>query len=314
MELNQTEAPDVTSLNKGNKGQEDFAADLARMRLRAKVEQVKNLPTLPQVVSHLMSMMLDDSCSAVQLAAEISKDPSLTAKILKVVNSAYYGFHRQIGILTDAIVILGLEEVQRLTATISVFGMMQIRPIGDFSPQALWEHSIAVAAAAEMISNETPLPSKGAFVCGLLHDIGKVIFDQFFGEEWTKVVLRTKEENAWIGVAEQEQFGTHHAEVGCWLTERWSLPPAIVEGIRYHHQIDEPPLLSSTSNLWLVVQLADRLAREDGYGSGGDRQMPPVFPEAEKTLQITQDALERIKLQLGERMERLLAQWEFLEG
>ncbi|HNT34649.1 MAG TPA: HDOD domain-containing protein [bacterium] len=295
----------------GGKG-DDFALELARMKLRAKVEQIKNLPTLPQVVSHLLSMMVEDTCSASQLSQEISKDQSLTAKILKVVNSAYYGFHRQISALADAVVILGLEEIQRLTATIAVFGMVHIKPIGDFSPRALWEHSVATAAGAEMISNLTPHPSKGAFVCGLLHDIGKVVFDQFFNPQWQAVVLKAQEKSLWIGIPEQKEFGTHHGEIGAWLTERWSLPPWIVEGIRFHHETVEPHLISSASNLWLVVQLADRIAREENYGSGGDKQMPPAFPGIEEYLSIQPEQIEDIRNRLKDQMERLRTQWNFL--
>lgn len=293
---------------------DDFARELARMKLRAKVEQIKNLPTLPQVVSRLLSMMMEDTCSAGQLSQEISKDQSLTAKILKVVNSAYYGFHRQISMLTDAVVILGIEEIQRLTATIAVFGMVHIKSIGDFSPRTLWEHSIATATGAEMISNMTPHPSKGAFVCGLLHDIGKVVFDQFFNQQWKAIVLKAQKESLWIGIPEAEEFGTHHGEVGAWLTERWSLPPWIVEGIRYHHETQEPNLVSSSSNLWLVVQLADRIAREENFGSGGDKQMPPAFDGIEDYLGVQPEQIEDVRQRLTDQMTKMCAQWDFLSG
>ena len=288
-----------------------MGSELARMKLRAKIEQIKNLPTLPEVASKLMNMLLDEACSAAQLAKEIANDQSLTAKVLKVVNSAYYGFHRQITTLQEAVVILGLEEMQRLIATISVFSVLKPSTIGTFSRKSLWEHSVATAIAGELIAVRLGRSMKGIFVCGLLHDIGKVALDQFFHEDWEAILNKAQKESVWIGTIEQARFGTTHAEVGGWLVERWSLPPVIVDAISGHHRIQQTD--ASEIGLWAVIQLADLMTRQGHFGSGGDEAIPPTVEDLQVSLGLSDSDLEKLHEQFQERIQEVIESWDLLK-
>jgi putative nucleotidyltransferase with HDIG domain len=219
-----------------------------------------DLPTLPLVALEVTRLAENPLSSAAEMVRLIRNDPSLTARILRVANSSYYGMPRRIDSLNTAIVALGMREISNLVTSISVVKTFPGREDEQtFNLQAFWEHSAGSAEVARMISTKLHLHLRGAeFTAALLHDVGKIVLDQYFHEESLKAREIQRAEHLPSSEAERRVLGVDHAEIGAWLAERWSLPPAIAEAIRYHH---DPHLASLDSLLAGVVHLADLMSK-----------------------------------------------------
>lgn len=223
--------------------------------LRRKVEAIPGVATLPHVMARILELVDDESSSATDLGAEIAADTSLTAKLLKIVNSAFYGFPRQIAQVSEAVVVLGYEEIKRISLATSVIGMF-----GDGSPHEdgrlrFWTHSLHTAALAELLEREGGRGGKGAFTAGVLHDLGRIVLDQFFPEINRAIEHQEAAENRTPVEIEQELLGVTHADIGYWLAERWNLPPVLAEAIQLHHR----PKRATEGTLAAAVHVADVL-------------------------------------------------------
>lgn len=222
--------------------------------------EIREVSTLPQVMIKIMEIVTNENSSAADLAEEITNDASLTAKILKMVNSAYYGFYREIAKVSDAVVVLGFNEIRRLSLAISVFDMFEGHRL------EFWNHSFVCAAMCDILAKERLLQEHGAFTAGLLHDIGKSILDQYFSDMFNAAQNLMEERSIAAHEAEMELFGFDHAEIGYWLSERWNLPVTLSEAIRFHHR---PESATETPELAQLVHLADKLSIEFAE-AGGD--------------------------------------------
>jgi putative nucleotidyltransferase with HDIG domain len=262
---------------------------------KKRLAEIKEISTLPHVMTRIMEIITDEQSSAVDLAEEIANDTSLTAKILKMVNSAYYGFYREISEVSDAVVVLGFNEIRRLSLAISVLDM-----IGGKSKEhrvAFWNHSFSCAAMSDILVKERRIAEQGAFTAGLLHDIGKAILDQYFNDMFNAVQDRMRQNSLSFYEAERELFGFDHADIGYWLAERWNLPVTLGEAIHYHHQ---PELATEMPELAQVVHLADKLSIEFINSKIG------IVPEGDKAAEddgdLEPEEKKRLLLQLEERI------------
>ncbi len=236
---------------------------------KKKLAEIREISTLPHVMIKIMEIITDENSSAVDLADEIAKDPSLTAKILKMVNSAYYGFYREIDRVSDAVVVLGFNEIRRLSLAISVLEVFGSATEGH--RVAFWNHSFTCAAMSDILAEEWQLHDQGAFTAGLLHDIGKMILDQYFAEMFGAVQERMKERSLKAHEAEKSLYGFDHADIGYWLSERWNLPVGLSEAIHCHHR---PEAATETPDLARLVHMADKLSIELlESGSDGSREI-----------------------------------------
>ncbi len=225
---------------------------------KKKLLDIKEISTLPQIMSRIMQIITDEKSCASDLAEEIAKDKSLTAKILKIVNSAYYGFYREIVKIPDAVVVLGFNEIRRLSLAISVFDMFGGTERAEHRLR-LWNHSLACAAMCDILAKEWGVQEKGAFTAGLLHDIGKTVLDQYFPSMFTAVQEYMEQRSVRAHEAERILFGFDHADIGFWLSDRWNLPATLSEAIRYHHRTQGGVDLSKITEL---VQAADELVND----------------------------------------------------
>ncbi|RJP19149.1 MAG: HDOD domain-containing protein [Candidatus Abyssobacteria bacterium SURF_5] len=232
--------------------------NLSINQFKKKLMEIHEISTLPQVMARIIEIVTDENSCATDLAAEITKDKSLTAKILKIVNSAYYGFYREIVKVSDAVVVLGFNEIKRLSLAMSVLDMFR----KDKRTQhriSLWNHSLACAAMSDIIERERGLRNRGAFTAGLLHDIGKAVLDQYFPPMFAAVQVLVHEQSLQFYEAERQLFGFDHSDIGCWLTEKWNLPQNLIEAIRCHHR---PETAQTEPELARIVYLANRLSNE----------------------------------------------------
>jgi len=242
--------------------------------LKKVTESIISLPTLPTVVAKMIELVDNPKTSAASLARLISTDQALTAKILKLANSAYYGFPREISTVNMAIVVLGFNTVKDMGLSLSVFQVFK-EAEGNvlFDVSKFWEHSIGCGAAARMIARKLRYHLVGeSFVAGLLHDIGKVVLNQYMHKEFIDIIGSASSGEATLDEAEDKLIGTSHAQVGSWLAEKWNLPKPIVECIANHHTPwnakIEPPLVA-------IVNIADYLCHIGRIGNSG-RSMPLV--------------------------------------
>jgi len=265
--------------------------------IRQEIRKIREISTLPQVMQRVMQIIIDERSSARDLADEISRDQALTAKILKIVNSAFFGFYRKISSIQDAVVILGYSEVRSIAITVSVFNLLgQGKRGAHFDRVRLWEHCLAVGTLADILRRECVKTEQGegAFVAGLLHDIGKVILDEYFAPEWTEVVRCSQSTGRAIRDVEDEMLGITHGEIGYLVCERWNLPPAIDGAILRHHT---PPLgREGGATLDALVYLANTLVKKEEIGFSGDCHLWPVTGELLQAIDLKEHELETIKI------------------
>ncbi|NLW57048.1 MAG: HDOD domain-containing protein [Firmicutes bacterium] len=235
------------------------------MRLIDLVEsRIREIPTLPMIAHRVLVLLNNPKSSASDLERVIKHDQALAARVLKLVNSAYYGFHRRITTVGQGIVILGYQTIRDLVLSVSIAELFRMRGKSKiFDRAALWEHSVGVAVGAQLLARRAALPlEEEAFIAGLLHDIGIVILDQCLTTEFDEIVNLTKGGLPLIQ-AEEQVLGFNHTAVGKMLAEKWNFPPLFVEVLRYHHRP------SQRRNHWAMTSLvfvADHLCQEAGIG------------------------------------------------
>ena len=198
-------------------------------KLRRKVENLEQLPTLPSVLRHILVLTRSTKTSASDVGEMISHDPALTSKILRLVNSAFYGFPRQIKTVTHAIVILGFKQVRNVALAASVFDSLRGRKgQNHLNAPALWEHALGTAVAASAVARAHGRASQeDVFVGGLLHDIGKIVFDTYLHSYYEDVLEHRKKEDCLLAFSERNVLGVGHERVGYWLAQKWNLPAGL---------------------------------------------------------------------------------------
>jgi HD-like signal output (HDOD) protein len=258
-------------------------AQQVQERVRKLVERVQGLPTLPSMLNNINQMVLNPRTSAKEVAQVISTDPSLTSKVLRVVNSSFYGFPNRITTISHAIVILGFNTVKSIVLSSTIFDVFRRTPRpGDFDRAAFWRHSIGCGSAAKVLGRRLNYPMlEELFIAGLLHDVGKIVMDQFLPDKFAEVVALVREKDMLIYDAEAAVMGATHAEVGAWLFEKWNLSRGLIETTRCHHN---PALAGEHRKFAGIVHLADILIRALRYGSGGDNKIPAIHDSAWKDL------------------------------
>lgn len=227
----------------------------------SRLNRTESLPTLPSVATHVLMIASDPDASASDLTNVIVNDPSLTSRLLKVVNSAFYGFRQKIGTVDRAVILLGTGEIVALAfglATAKLFNVTHLK--GVYSPKSLWQHSMCTGLIAENLCKRFPEYKKlGVFTAGLLHDFGKIVLIENFSELYGKVHMEAIQHELPLFELEEERFGLNHAIIGEVLASNWNLPDALVQAIAFHHQPFSAP---SHSQLAAIIGLADYLYYE----------------------------------------------------
>ena len=236
------------------------AADLAAKSL--------DLPVVPVVAQKVMDEMTRVSCSAASLSAIIRGDQALMGRILRIANSAFYRRPIPAKTLEQAVVRLGLGLVRDLAISLSTQSLF--KKFGPLETQ-MWEHSIAVGTAAQLIARDTGnLDSGEAFVAGMLHDTGKVLLNNHAPEAYANAVARAQDEGRSLYAIEREEFGFDHTVVGGLMLKKWELPEEIVNAAVWHHSADELDMVPAHSRpIVAAVALGNDLAHSVGLTVGG---------------------------------------------
>ena len=254
--------------------------------LRAQIESIDTLPTIPAVLRKLLVVIENPKISLTEIGNFISNDPVLTSRVLKMVNSPIYGFPGRISSVQQALILLGLNVVRGLLLGVSVFDVMQKSMTG------LWEHSLGCAVAARIIAKKKNIPEpEEVSVSALLHDIGKVVMILRFKEEYERVVKEAESKDILIMDAERDVFGITHADSGAWIAKKWNFPLSLVDVIEYHHK---PALSKGVPAHAAIVHLADILTRGVGFGFAGDNYVPAINRTAWELLKLSDSDLREI--------------------
>ena len=271
-----------------------MAGEDRREKIRLIVERAGNLPTLPEIVRRIAEMVDSPETTGRQLGAEISKDQVLSAKVLKLVNSGFYGFSQPISTVSHAVTMLGFNAVKSLVLSSSVLDFM------DQAFPGLWDHSLACARTCAIIADHLEIPDPEELgTIGLLHDLGKVVILQSMEGAFRRIRLRVEKKEMLVYRAEEEVLGVNHGTIGGWLLEKWALPAGLTEPISDHH--DFRPRRDHAHRTALV-HLADVLCRAEGFGNGGDRKIPRLDPAALDLLGLDLEGVRRIMDRMNEEL------------
>ncbi|WP_061213253.1 HDOD domain-containing protein [Syntrophomonas wolfei] len=263
-----------------------------KITLDSIVEAVNELPALPHIVVKIMQLSEDPDSTVQDISNVLNQDQAMTARVLRLANSAFFGFPRRISTVTDAIVFLGFKTIRSIVLAVSVSNILD-REIEGYALEhgELWRHSQCSAIAARMIARKCKFGSLDlAYTAALLHDIGKVILNDHMKEAYHEVVARVDENNISFMEAENEVFGFNHAQVGARVAEKWNLPPELVESIALHHSPQDALL---NQRLTSIVHLADAICVSMGIGIGIDGMLYPLSDEALKLLDFDEIEVEK---------------------
>lgn len=241
--------------------------------LRSRVEKIRNLPTLPKVGMKILELASDPDVSMSELSQAIHQDPSLAARVLRIANSPFYGMVRQVDSLKLALVILGLNEVRNIALGISLFNVVKgMNTHVTYDREKFWYHSAGCGIAARILARKLEFRNEGTdFVSGLLHDIGKIIIDEYFCPEFVLIFNKTVTHKTTMLQAEREFLGASHQEVGSWLAEKWRIPETLCDAILYHHDLpeNERPAIKDPK-LAALCHLAEAFCETHEVGWDGD--------------------------------------------
>ncbi|MEZ4388583.1 MAG: HDOD domain-containing protein [Candidatus Krumholzibacteriia bacterium] len=257
------------------------------------LSQVATVPSLPAVVCELQKYLSDPEVNFTKLSRVIECDPGLTANVLQLANSAYFGWQGNIGSVRDAISRLGTKRIFQMVLCMSVAPLVR-RPIRGYELEAdkLWEHSVAVAICSEKIAARRCASAQPhAFTVGLLHDVGKLLLGTFVDVDDAPIKELVDTDGLTFNEAERMVLGVDHAEVGAHLLRSWNLPAEVIDATRWHHE----PAGTGPDNQGLVdvVHVSDVICLNCGWGMGADGLQ----------YRLDEDAATRLKLKSNDAQE-----------
>lgn len=237
-------------------------------QIKTLTKKIQSLPTLPQVVQKLTKVVDSPESTAKEVGKLIASDQVLGAKVLKLVNSPFYGFPGRISSISHAIILLGFDVIKGVVLSASVFDLMERSMMG------LWEHSLGSAVTAGTIARRLGLAEPEEIsTAALLHDIGKVLVKVSLPEDYDKIITMVERDKVAFREAELAILDVDHAEIGNWLSHEWSLPEKLIIPITFHHKPEDCLRLKDRA---AVVHVADSLTRAFGVGYAGDPWVPKI--------------------------------------
>lgn len=268
--------------------------DLARRLI-----EVENLPTLPAIMGRLLDAVEDVNTSAEDLTAILERDMAISARVLRLANSAFYGLRHRVDTIRRAVVVVGFQAVRMLALATSVFDSLSRHRQFAFEPEEFWMNSLGAAKAAQLIAKRVPGQEspESCFTAGLLLNIGKYCLALALKEEYTALVRRAEAEKKRLCEVELEVLRATHGEAGRFLAEKWRLPEMMAEVLENHTRPRQYRGAFVRENA--IMALALELARDTGYGNAGDFAVPNLTVGLSQ-LTAPPDLVESIRKELAE--------------
>ncbi|TAN67548.1 MAG: HDOD domain-containing protein [Methylobacter sp.] len=260
---------------------------------------VEKMPAFPKSVQQVVQLTSDINASAKDIVRVIECDPVMTVKILKAINSSFYGLPQKITSVQKAVVHIGMNTIKNMALGVAAMGMLNAHNKANFNTSNFLLHSLTTAAISKMLAERIGLSStqcSDCFVAGLLHDFGKVVFAEFMPDEFKLALEKSKEQQLSLHQTELEFIGLNHAQAGKILAEKWELPDSMCDAIAHHHDHDLSP---SQNVLRDCVFAANQVSKQMQFGDGGN-PLIESFPESivtrfDLTLSAMCDALEDLE-------------------
>ena len=254
---------------------------------------VESMPAFPKSVQRILELTRDVNSTPKDLVEVIDKDPVVTVKILKVVNSAYYSLPRQITSIGNAVVYMGFNTIKNLALSIAAIGMLPKANESGFDAHQYLLHSLATAALAKQLANKVDdADPMDCFIAGLLHDFGKVVFAQMMPKEFKAALMNSQSTGKALHTSLQREIGADHVLVGAMLVEKWRFAPHLIETIRYQH-----PSNFKDTDMIACVFGANQICKKLKFGFGGN----PYIDEFPASVQTRLGgSLDEVILSLGD--------------
>jgi HD-like signal output (HDOD) protein len=256
-------------------------------RLKSLLPRLESLPSLPTLYTEIIAEIQAPNSSFKKVGELIARDVSMTAKILQLVNSAFFGLARRIANPQEAVSLLGYDTVKALVLSAKVFSQFEVKRIPGLWLDALWRHSLETSLFARSLGMTEKLPRKSmdeAFTAGILHDLGKLILAQNFPDGYAEVLTQACLHPRPLWEIETERFGASHAELGAYLMGLWGIGDDVVGAIAHHHQ---PPLTGIPGRVTAVVYAANALEHRLSAGPA-EEPAAAIAPEILKQLNIAE--------------------------
>jgi putative nucleotidyltransferase with HDIG domain len=272
-------------------------------KFRHIMTQVKSFPGMPATAARLMPLLQNPDSSAGKIEDILKYDPGLTANILKLTNSAYFGLPSRVSSVRQAIMLLGWKRLLQLVMTMCMSALMK-KPVPGYDlPRGdLWRHSVAVSVAADLLVKSLSISDADeVFTAALLHDIGKLVLGDYVQEDLEKIEGMVSKGIS-FEVAEYVVLGTNHAAIGARILQNWSLPRELVNAVSWHH---DPESCDHYCLLSDVVHVANIVGRRVGFGKGRNGQVLEPSLEVAERLGINQNHIDTLAEQTLQEVGRL---------
>jgi len=272
---------------------------VSKLTLEYIVNKVDDMKVLPEIINKIIALTDDPDSTVQDMEKAILKDQVLTTKILRLANSAYYGYARKISTISQATVLLGFQAIKGIALASTVRNYMTHELKGySLEKNQLWQQSQTCAIISRFIAKTIKYPNpEEAYIAGLLRDIGKTILNEHMEREYAEVLLKVEQEEITFLDGEREVLGFDHAEIGEKVAEKWNLPRALVDAIGHHHT---PDLANINPVLVSIVHVADAITMMMGVGLGLDGLTYNLSPTAIETLQLDEIQLQNIISQIAD--------------
>jgi putative nucleotidyltransferase with HDIG domain len=272
-------------------------------KLNQILSKVKAFPTMPEAGAKMLSLLQEPETEISDIEEVLRYDPGLTANILKLANSAYFGIPSKIGSLKQAVVVLGFKRLKQLVVASCVSAVMDKSVAGyDLPSGNLWRHSIAVSIAAEaLVKDKKRKISQDVFTPALLHDVGKLVLGTFVKEE-LEAIERIAAKGVPFVVAENMILGTDHAEIGAQILTHWNFPKEVIHAVRWHHDPDSPKTVTIQMD---IVYLANLLCQTGDTSDGTGGQSVELSPAVIERLGVQVDQFEEISGKIAQWVDEL---------
>lgn len=274
-----------------------------QQRIQSIIQNVEQLPSLPDVVSKIINMVNDPDVSFKHVADEIAKDQAITANILKLCNSAYFSKGKEISSIDRAIVILGLKEVKDIVVIATTKSVLNKVIVGyDLARGELWKHGVAVAMLAKKIATECNQKAIAdiAFTGGIIHDVGKTVLALFVQSTFKEILNTVTEKSITFQEAEKVVMGFDHQQIGEQVAIKWKFPKVLQSIVRYHHEPMNAP--DDHKMIVSIVHIANTLCLMAGIGIGSDGLYHELNYDAIKLLSLKDAELEKLFADIPELM------------
>ncbi len=280
-----------------------YAGQPLSPELAAAVQEVSEVSSLPEITTKIVEVVEDPSATVRDMHQIVRTDPALAAKILKVVNSAFYGLPAQIASLDRAILMLGLSAVKNIALAASLSQLFKVDARSEqFAARDLWHHSVAVGVCARRLTEVAKLPhADEAFVAGLVHDMGLIVAQQLFREKLRVVIETCHGQPQDFRAVEFANVGATHEQFGAVLAAKWRFPPALRSTLAAHH--DPAALPDAGRKPVTVVYIADTLCCQQKRGLWLTAWTQEVTADVLASVGLTQEQVDQVAAELSERVQ-----------